>query len=124
MSNSSHFSCNCAFGSVIVNITGVILHDFRNVNSSFLHEQFISPSPEGKLLHLTSKKLFFTKHEGTMNNLRHTQGKYVIKALNTKPQCDSRHGSVLFSMLAFPEVKLLLTALWRADTIWKMLPIA
>lgn len=44
MSNYSHSSCNCAFESVIINITGIILYDFHDVNSSFLHEQLISPS--------------------------------------------------------------------------------
>lgn len=44
-----------------------------------------------------------------MNNVRHTQGKYVINALSTKRQRDSRHTAVFFSTSVFPGMKLLIT---------------
>lgn len=111
---------------MIIDITGIILYDFHNVNSSFLHEQFISPFKSRRKTSSFNfkKKNIFTNHEGTINNLRHTRGKYFIKALDTKPQCASRHGSVLFSALVFPGINLLLAGLWRVHATWKMLPVA
>lgn len=113
MSNCSHSPCNCGFESIVINITGIILCDFYHVNSSFLLEQFISLSNSRR-----KTSSFNLKKTSFLLNMEKQKQKIgqMCGALNTKSQCDSRHRSVVLSILMFLGIKLLLTGLQRVHT--------